>query len=80
MTNKLLREKSHCVVCRFFIKIFKTKNKLIINVMYKNKMKIYCAKCRKDTKNIDQKQLEQKIIDKLCNQNVLFVQLRNQDL
>ena len=59
MTNKLLREKSHCVVCWFFIKIFKTKNKLfneIINVMYKNKMKIYCAKCRKDTKNIDQKQ------------------------
>ena len=55
MTNKLLREKSHCVVYRFFIKIFKTKNKLIINVMYKNKMKIYCAKCRKDAKNIDQK-------------------------
>ena len=30
MTNKVRREKSHCVVCRsrFKIKVFKTKNKL----------------------------------------------------
>ena len=48
--------------------------------MYKNKMKTYCVKCRKDTENIDPKQLEQKITDYLCNQNVLFVELKNQDL
>ena len=38
------------------------KNKLTINVMYKNKMKTYCMKCRKDTENISPK-IEQKIID-----------------
>ena len=31
------------------------KNKPIINIKYKNKMKIYCVKCKKDTENIDQK-------------------------
>ena len=31
MTNKVLREKSHCVVCWSRIKIFKTINKLKIN-------------------------------------------------
>ena len=31
--------------------------------MYKNKMKTYCVKCRKDTENIDPKWLEQKRID-----------------
>ena len=30
--------------------------------MYKNKMKTYCVKCKKDTENIDPK-IEQKIID-----------------
>ena len=30
--------------------------------MYKNKMRNYCMKCRKDTENIDPK-IEQKIID-----------------
>ena len=39
-------------------------------------MKNYCVKCRKDTENIDPK-IEQKIIDLLCNQNVLFVELKN---
>ena len=39
-------------------------------------MKNYCVKCRKDTENIDPK-IEQKIIDQLCNQNVLFVELKN---
>ena len=43
-------------------KIFKTKNKLTIDVTYKNKMKTYCPKCRKDIENIDPK-IEQKIID-----------------
>ena len=40
----------------------KHKNKLIINITYKNKMKTYCVKCKKDTENIDPK-IEQKIID-----------------
>ena len=42
-------------------------------------MKTYCVNCRKDTKNIDPK-IEQKIIDYLWNQNVVFVELKNQDL
>ena len=43
-------------------------------------MKTYCVMSKKDTENIDPKYLEQKIIDQLCNQNVLFVELKNQDL
>ena len=42
-------------------------------------MNTYCIKCRKDTENIDSK-IEQKLIDQLWNQNVLFVELKNQDL
>ena len=57
MINKLLRQKSHSVFCRS-----NTKNKLIINVTYKNKMKTYCVKCRNYVENIDPK-IEQKIID-----------------
>ena len=33
-----------------------------MKISYKNKMKTYCVKCRKDTENIDPK-IEQKIID-----------------
>ena len=47
--------------------------------MYKNKMKTYGVKCKKDTENIDPK-IEQKIIDQLRNQSVLFVELKNQNL
>ena len=43
-------------------------------------MKTYCIKCRKRLKILTQKQLEQKILDQLCNQNILLVELRNQDL
>ena len=46
----------------------------MINITYENKMKTYCLKCRKDTGNIDPK-IEQKIIDQLCNQHVLFLEL-----
>ena len=46
----------------------------MINITYENKMKTYCLKCRKDTGNIDPI-IEQKIIDQLCNQNVLFLEL-----
>ena len=56
MMNKVLREKSHCVVCRSKKSRFlKQKNKLTFDVTYKNKMKTYCMKCRKNTKNIDPK-------------------------
>ena len=37
-----------------------TKNKLTIDVTYKNKMKSYCVKCRKDTDNIDPKMVRTK--------------------
>ena len=39
-----------------------------------------CLKCRKDTENIDPKIVKTKKIDQLCNQNVLFVELKNKDL
>ena len=49
MINKVLREKSHCVVCRpNKSRFLKQKNKLTINIMYKNNRKTYCVKCRKD--------------------------------
>ena len=38
-------------------------------------MKIYCIKCKKDTENIDQKQLEQKITDYLCTQIVAIAEI-----
>ena len=37
-----------------------TKNKLPIDVTYKNKMKTYCVKCRKDTESIDPKMVRTK--------------------
>ena len=42
-------------------------------------MKIYCVKCRKDTENINPKIVRTKN-NRLCNQNVLFMELKNQDL
>ena len=42
-------------------------------------MNIYCVKCRKDTENIDPKMFRTKN-NRLCNQNVLSVELQNQDL
>ena len=59
MTNKVLREKSNCVVCwsnksRFLKQ--KHNNKIWFNSLFtKNNMKIYCAKCRKGIENIDLK-------------------------
>ena len=41
-----------------------TKNKLMINTRYKNKMKTYCVKCKKDTeilKKLTQTYSKQKI-------------------
>ena len=34
--------------------------KEIINIKYKNKMKIYCVKCKRDTENIDPKMVRTK--------------------
>ena len=50
MTNKILREKSHCVVCRSNKSRF-----LKQKYTYKNKMKTYYIKCWKDTENTDPK-------------------------
>ena len=43
---------------------------------YKNKIKTYCVKCKKDTENINPKMFRME----LCNQNVLFAELKDQDL
>ena len=43
-------------------------------------MKTYCLKCKKDTENIDSKIVRTKIIEYLCNQNVVIVKIKNQDL
>ena len=43
-------------------------------------MKTYCLKCQNDTENIDPKIVRAKIIDQLCDRNVRFVELKNQDL
>ena len=42
-------------------------------------MKTYCVKGRKDTENIDPKMVRTKN-NRLCNQNVLLVELKSQDL
>ena len=39
----------------------------------------YCVKCKKDTDNIDPKMFRTKTLDCLCNQNVVFVKIKNQD-
>ena len=59
MTNKVLREKSNCIVCQSnklgFLKQKHSKNKKIIQHFtdcYKNKMKTYCLKCKKNTENL----------------------------
>ena len=47
-----------------------TKNKLTMDVTYKNKMKTYCMKCRKYTENIDPKMVRTKnnrlIMQSIC--------------
>ena len=43
-------------------------------------MKTYCLKCKKDTDNIDPKMFRTKIIDYLCNQNVVFAKIKGNDL
>ena len=43
-------------------------------------MNTYCAKCRKDTENLDPEMVKKKMVDYLCSQNVLSVELKSQDL
>ena len=48
---------------------------------YKNNMKTYCVKCKKDTENIDPKIVRTKNkTDYLCSQNVVIAEIKNQDL
>ena len=42
-------------------------------------METYCLKYKKNTKNLDSKISKQKMVDYLCNQNVQFVEQKNQD-
>ena len=84
MTNKVLREKSNCVVCwsnksRFLKQNAPRKNNSTLCWSYKSKMKIYCMKCRKDTEDIDPKMAGTKN-HSLCTQNSLFVKLKSKDL
>ena len=58
MTNKVLREKSHCVVC------WSNKSRFLkLRWSYKNKMKTIVWSVEKILKILTQKWLEQKIID-----------------
>ena len=43
-------------------------------------MKTYCVKCKKILRILTQKLLRQKMLDYLCSQNVLSVELKNQGL
>ena len=55
MTNKVLKEKPNCVVCRSNKSRF-LKEKVILyftDDCYKNKMKTFCMMCRKDTENLN---------------------------
>ena len=42
-------------------------------------MKTYYVKCRKNTENINQKMVKTRIIDYLCNQNVVILRLKSRD-
>ena len=43
-------------------------------------MKTYCVRCKKNTEYLNSKMLKQKMMDSLCNQNVLPMELKSQDL
>ena len=43
-------------------------------------MKTYCMKCKRDTENIDPKMFRTKNNRLIMHQNVLFVELKSQDL
>ena len=43
-------------------------------------MNTYCVKCKEDTENIDPKMFKTKNNTSISNQNVLFAELKSQDL
>ena len=55
-------------------------NQLTINATYKNKIKTYCLKCKKDTKNLDSKIFRTKNSRLLINQNVVIAEIKSHDL
>ena len=61
------------------MKIFKTKNKLTTNVI-KIGWRLIAWSVEKIQKILTQKWLQQKITGQSCNQNVLFAELKSQDL
>ena len=61
MKDNLKNEnEKHKIMKLSSIKSKTLKKKLVTNVEYKNKMKTYCVKCRKDTENIDPKMFRKK--------------------
>ena len=43
-------------------------------------MNTYCAKCKRDTGNLNSKNFRKKSNRLICNENVLFGELKSQDL
>ena len=58
--NLKSENEKHKIMKLSSIKSKTLKKKLVTNVEYKNKMKTYCVKCRKDTENIDPKMVRTK--------------------
>ena len=58
--NLKSENEKHKIMKLSSIKSKTLKKKLVTNVEYKNKMKTYCVKCRKDTENIDPKMFRKK--------------------
>ena len=54
MTNKVLRKKSHCIVCRSNKSRF-LKQKIKLTTDFIKKMNTYRVKCKKDTEKINLK-------------------------
>ena len=40
-------------------------------------METYCVKCRENTENLNSKIFKTKMVDQLCNQNVMKVEIKS---
>ena len=87
ITSKVLREKCNCIVCRWSRLIFlkekhnnKTKFYSLQTDIMKIRWRLIAWSVEKILKILTQKWLEQKIIDSLCKQNVLFAELKSRGL
>ena len=72
---------TYCFGSKDYTKNFRPeKVKMIFfnNQFYIDKLNTYFVKSRKDTEDMDPKKVRTKIIDQLRNQNVPFVELKNQ--